>query len=232
MQQYISLKLNSKNCAINPLFWCKILTFTFLKPSLTFYSTFITIVSRELWMFQIFCFVLSKENCNWNWYSALSPLATLCGPLSHCAQTLQLHIFSVWRDQEQDWRRLPDVRRLQAEVRPLRPHQVRPAQGPRLQQGELQTLQRWEIKLFGIEARSVMRCCPDVSGEEEEGSEAGEQCSKRLGLGSPRVSGSGQVDSEAGDIKLEDSKPVVRDTGANTVKSGMSPSVCDHLTRV
>ena len=93
-------------------------------------------------------------------------------------------------------------------------------------------LSKGEIKLFAIEARSVMRCCPDVSGEEEDGSEAGEQCSKRLGLGSPRVSGSGQVDSEAGDIKLEDSKPVVRDTGANTVKSGMSPSLCDHLTRV
>ena len=53
--------------------------------------------------------------------------------------------------------------------------------------------------------------------------EAGDQGERsRLGLGSPRVSGSGQVDTEEGEaIKAEaETKPVVRETGANTVKSG------------
>ena len=44
----------------------------------------------------------------------------------------------------------------------------------------------------------------------------------RLGLGSPRVSGSGQVDTETEETEAikEETKPLVRDSGANTVKSG------------
>ena len=59
----------------------------------------------------------------------------------------------------------------------------------------------------------------------------------RKGLGSPRVSGSGQDDiednevssrsEEAAGIKMEDrdSKPLVRSSGANTVKSGNAGSL-------
>ena len=53
---------------------------------------------------------------------------------------------------------------------------------------------------------------------------------QRKGLGSPRVSGSGQEDLEDNEvssrsdgIKMEDSKPLVRSSGANTVKSGNGP---------
>lgn len=53
----------------------------------------------------------------------------------------------------------------------------------------------------------------------------GDQERRRQGLGSPRVSGSGQVDTEEGEagIKAEtETKPMVREAGANTVKSGES----------
>ena len=63
----------------------------------------------------------------------------------------------------------------------------------------------------------------------DEEMEESDKCAKiGQGQGSPRVSGSGQVDSvDTGDsevtsaIKTEtDRKPVLRDTEANTVKSG------------
>ena len=47
----------------------------------------------------------------------------------------------------------------------------------------------------------------------------------RLGLGSSRVSGSGKVDTEEGEEAIkEETKPLVRDSGANTVKSGETES--------
>ena len=52
----------------------------------------------------------------------------------------------------------------------------------------------------------------------------------RPGQGSPRVSGSDQVDNDpmttprSSGVKLEDSKPLLRDREANTVKSGKNSS--------
>ena len=59
---------------------------------------------------------------------------------------------------------------------------------------------------------------------EEENEEEKEQNVRQKSLGSPSVSGSGQVDDdECSRIKSEgeEKKPSVRDNGANTVKSGM-----------
>ena len=68
----------------------------------------------------------------------------------------------------------------------------------------------------------------------------GEQSEGRRGLGSPRVSGSGQVDAETagdretqetqqGDIKAE-TKPLVRESAANTVKTGESGTEWSRVT--
>ena len=75
----------------------------------------------------------------------------------------------------------------------------------------------------------LTRCqCSDISGAEDPEDVPGYD---KLGsLGSPRVSGSGQTDPEVeaevssrtGGIKAEseEKKPVVKDSEANTVKSG------------
>lgn len=56
--------------------------------------------------------------------------------------------------------------------------------------------------------------------------EVSDEMGLRPGQGSPRVSGSDQVDNDpmttprSSGVKLEDNKPLLRDREANTVKSG------------
>jgi len=72
----------------------------------------------------------------------------------------------------------------------------------------------------------------DVSVDEDEDE------GQRKGLGSPRVSGSGQADLEDNEvssrsdgIKMEDSKPLVRSSGANTVKSEPGIFTCSNCKK-
>ena len=72
----------------------------------------------------------------------------------------------------------------------------------------------------------VLECTKEKSSCDSEDEEEKEQNVRHKSLGSPSVSGSGQVDDEeCSRIKSEgedrDRKPSVRDNGANTVKSGM-----------
>lgn len=73
----------------------------------------------------------------------------------------------------------------------------------------------------------VLECTKEKKANcdsEEENEEEKEQNVRHKSLGSPSVSGSGQVDDdECSRIKSEgeEKKPSVRDNGANTVKSGM-----------
>ena len=70
----------------------------------------------------------------------------------------------------------------------------------------------------------VLECTKEKSGCDSEDEEEKEQNVRHKSLGSPSVSGSGQVDEdECSRIKFEgeEKKPSVRDNGANTVKSGM-----------
>ena len=73
----------------------------------------------------------------------------------------------------------------------------------------------------------VLECTKEKKANcdsENENEEEKEQNVRHKSLGSPSVSGSGQVDDdECSRIKSEgeEKKPSVRDNGANTVKSGM-----------
>ena len=72
----------------------------------------------------------------------------------------------------------------------------------------------------------LLECTKEKTGCDSEDEEEKEQNVRHKSLGSPSVSGSGQVDDEeCSRIKSEgeerDRKPSVRDNGANTVKSGM-----------
>ena len=69
----------------------------------------------------------------------------------------------------------------------------------------------------------VLECKKENTCEDEDVDER-EHAARHKSLGSPSVSGSGQVDDD--DVvriknEGEDRKPNVRDNGANTVKSGM-----------
>ena len=70
----------------------------------------------------------------------------------------------------------------------------------------------------------MLECTKEKNGCDSEDEEEKEQNVRHKSLGSPSVSGSGQVDEdECSRIKFEgeEKKPSVRDNGANTVKSGM-----------
>ena len=72
----------------------------------------------------------------------------------------------------------------------------------------------------------LLECTKEKTGCDSEDEEEKEQNVRHKSLGSPSISGSGQVDDEeCSRIKSEgeerDRKPSVRDNGANTVKSGM-----------
>ena len=70
----------------------------------------------------------------------------------------------------------------------------------------------------------MLECTKEKSSCDSEDEEEKEQNVRHKSLGSPSVSGSGQVDEdECSRIKFEgeEKKPSVRDNGANTVKSGM-----------
>ena len=81
----------------------------------------------------------------------------------------------------------------------------------------------------------MLECTKEKNGCDSEDEEEKEHNARHKSLGSPSVSGSGQVDDEEySRIKSEgeerDRKPSVRDNGANTVKSGMLSGPKTRLT--
>ena len=79
----------------------------------------------------------------------------------------------------------------------------------------------------------VLECTKEKNSCDSEDDDEKEQNVRHKSLGSPSVSGSGQVDDEdCSRIKSEgeERKPSVRDNGANTVKSGMLSGPKTRLT--
>ena len=79
----------------------------------------------------------------------------------------------------------------------------------------------------------MLECTKEKNSCDSEDDDEKEQSVRHKSLGSPSVSGSGQVDDEdCSRIKSEgeERKPSVRDNGANTVKSGMLSGPKTRLT--